>query len=572
MALHGGTIDTNLVELGNSLDAVVPSIGTASVRESLDRWRADLSAVRFHLDLTENRPRVLGLLGGTGTGKSTLVNRLLGENISTVSFRRTYTNGAVAIAACEGGIPEGWLALPHLVAEPDSIPVRGTTGKLTIVIRNHNLLESLTLVDTPDVDGDCEEHHHEADRAFRWLDAVLFLVTPEKYQMSELLPYYRMAHRYRVAALFVMNKCEDREVVEDYRQQLLERGWEEARVYSLPRDDSAYEPERGFTDLKAALHTWNCPVFPKEETGMVNRCLDLLGRFRDKILVPLQSDRGELDRTVTVLKALNAPSPNLDVSPLTAQLRRRMAERSVLYLMGPKRMLDRARQVSAVLNPFRWRSSPRAPSDNGRRSGKEPETPDFWQLLVDQFVTVQARMDDILRSNQTISGWIDSDPEAFGKVKIDPSESGKIAEREIDDMTQWLKERWDSNPRDTRVLEKLLKYLPGGKKITKWTESAPYLILIVCATNNALFGPIDLMILGGYNLATWLGEKLSNEVTARAKEANYRICKRYSDLVTRQLGRYVQWLEERVPKTEELDRLEVLLDKVYGELGGTDTH
>jgi hypothetical protein len=96
------------------------------------------------------------------------------------------------------------------------------------------------------------------------------------------------------------------------------------------------------------------------------------------------------------------------------------------------------------------------------------------------------------------------------------------------------------------------------------------LLLIVCATNNALFGPIDLMILGGYNLAAWLGEKLSNEVTARAKEANYWICKRYSDLVTRQVGRYVEWLEERVPKTEELDRLESLLDNLYGEIGKTD--
>jgi GTPase SAR1 family protein len=569
MALHGDRIDAGLVELGNNLDALAPSVGSASVRVSVDRWRSDLSAVRFHLASPGNRPMILGLLGGTGTGKSTLVNRLLGETVSTVSFRRTYTNGAVAIATREEGVPKDWLALPHVFAGPDSIPVRGKAGELTVVLGEFPVLESLMLVDTPDVDGDCEEHHWEADRTFRWLDAVLFLVSPEKYQMSELLPYYRMTQRYRVPASFVMNKCEDEEVVEDYWQQLVERGWEAPPVYSLPRDDSAHEPQRGFADLKAALQTWNWPASIEEEAGVVNRCTDLLGRFRDKILAPLQSDREEVDRTVASLRALNAPSPDLDVSPLTAQLRRRMAEKSVLYLIGPRRMFERARQVSSVLNPLRWRSRLKTPSNSGGESGTESKSPDFWQMLVDQFVTVQARMDDIVRSDPATCGWVDSDPEAFGKVKIDPSEAGKIAEREIEDMRQWLKDRWDSNPRDTLVLEKLLKYVPGGKRVTKWTESAPYLLLVVCAANNALFGPIDLIIFGGYNLATWLGEKLSNEVTSRAKDANYWICKRYSDLVGNQTERYVTWLEERAPKTEELDRLERLLDEVYGELEKT---
>ena len=62
------------------------------------------------------------------------------------------------------------------------------------------------------------------------------------------------------------------------------------------------------------------------------------------------------------------------------------------------------------------------------------------------------------------------------------------------------------------LLQKLLKHLPGGEKLTQWSEAAPYLLTIVVATHHAFFGHIDLMILGGYTLATWLTERLSNEV------------------------------------------------------------
>ena len=67
-------------------------------------------------------------------------------------------------------------------------------------------------------------HHAQADRVFRWADAVLFLVTPEKYQMTELLPYYRLAGRYALPALYVMNKCEEEAVLEDYRRLLEAQG------------------------------------------------------------------------------------------------------------------------------------------------------------------------------------------------------------------------------------------------------------------------------------------------------------------------------------------------------------
>ena len=158
------------------------------------------------------------------------MNRLLGVDASATSFRRTFTAGPVAIAGDAKDLPADWLGIEHVVISPEKLPARGQNGTLIIVPRarqlgmqqpvSDDLLRHAVLVDTPDLDGDQPVHHAEADRAFRWAQALIFLVTPEKYQMTELLPYYRLASRYAVPALFVMNKCEEQAVVEDYRTQL----------------------------------------------------------------------------------------------------------------------------------------------------------------------------------------------------------------------------------------------------------------------------------------------------------------------------------------------------------------
>src|SRR5688500_16057117 len=213
-------LDARVARLDALLVAAAPSLSARS-RVAVERWRGDAAALRFHLTRPQrNGPPVVAVLGGTGTGKSTLVNRLLGANLSAASFRRTFTAGPVAICRAPDVIPEGWLGVERVVAAPEQLPARGEPGWLAVVPVPGEVTDKLTLVDTPDLDGDQPAHHAQADRAFRWAQAVLFLVTPEKYQMTELLPYYRLAQRYGVPALHAMNKCEEQAVADDYRAML----------------------------------------------------------------------------------------------------------------------------------------------------------------------------------------------------------------------------------------------------------------------------------------------------------------------------------------------------------------
>jgi RNase P/RNase MRP subunit POP5 len=550
-----------------SLEAKVAALPAHSA--AIDRWRSDVAAALFHLRRNRQGPITVCILGGTGTGKSTLVNRLLGANLTSANFRRTFTAGPVAVAAKAADVPEAWLGLPRTVAASGELPVRGQTDSLIVIEAQHELLGHVVLVDTPDLDGDQPLHHAQADRAFRWAEALIFLVSPEKYQMTELLPYYRLARRYAVPALFVMNKCESPEMLEDYRR-LVSADQKDACVFAVARDDAAYEPaeQSNLSSLARAISSLRPPDDAAHEGGMAVRIGDVLGRLRDQITGPLRVQRRDVDVAVASLRAMETPAPGVDVNPITEQLQRRLQQRSVLYLIGPGRILDRVRQMPGILVRL-----PRTAWDmviNGRMNIKAPaeqpagdrQVPDFNATLADQFAIIQSRIDDAIRGVSAGPAWLSDPAHPYEQSKIDPSQAGKIADEELKDLNDWLQKRWNATPRDTVLLLKLLRHLPGGEKLTQWTEAAPYLLAIIVAAHHAIFGHVDLMILGGYSLATWLTEKLSNEVSARTRQANRAIALRFERLARQQIRQSIAWIESRAPRLSEIDAIESMANEL----------
>jgi hypothetical protein len=552
------------------LDALVAGISprtSAALHPAISRWRSDAAALRFHLERRPNSgPILLAVLGGTGTGKSTIVNRILGQTISATSFRRTFTSGAVAVVAKAEDVPDHWLGVEHEIAA--ALPVRGRVGALMVVPTDNDLLRHLTIVDTPDLDGDQPAHHAEADRAFRWADALLVLVTPEKYQMTELMPYYRLTERYGTPALFLMNKCEQQVVVDDYQKLLGSQGIKgDGKIFVAPRDDAAFEPSpaQNLQSLRESLSTLSLKDADARASGLSNRASDLLGRFDDQILSPLRHDRAEIDKLIATLRGMESPAPGVDVNPLTQQLQRRMQQRSVLYLMGPQRVLERIRQAPGLLVRLprvAWdyvlRGEISAGALNPSSADQSREVPDFRAVLIDQFNVVRSRLDDVLRSSRIAKPPEDPQtPPPYQSALIDPNDAGKIADEELAELKSWLEQRWNATPRDTRMLESLLKYLPGGKKITQWTEAAPYLlVLVVAAATHHLFGGVDLAVLGGWSIATWLTERLSNEVASHTRATNQRITDRFARLTHEQIERLCRWLDQQAPTPKSLDHLD----------------
>jgi hypothetical protein len=562
--------------LEKSLESLDAKVGALRVGlPAIDRWRGDAAAAMFHLRTRPPRPMLLCVLGGTGTGKSTLVNRILEANLSAASFRRTFTAGPVAVAKSAGDVPENWMGLPRARVETGDLPARGQNDALLIIEAAHEILNHAVLVDTPDLDGDQPVHHTQAERAFRWAEGILFLVSPEKYQMTELLPYYRLARRYALPALFVMNKCETAEMLEDYRR-LVSADGDEVPVFAVPRDDAAFEPpaQINLGSLRQAISAMRVPEDSAREAGLRVRVTDLLGRLRDQITGPLRGRRRDVDLMVSALRAMEAPPPGVDVNPITEQLQRRLQQRSVLYLIGPGRVLDRVRQVPGILVRLprsAWElvmhgKTSLNPAAAAEGDSASREVPDFNATLTDQFAIIQSRIDDVVRSVPSGSKWM-SDPSAkYAESKIDPAGAGKIADDELKDLKEWLQKRWNATPRDTALLLKLLRHLPGGKKLTQWSEAAPYLLAIIVAAHHAFFWHTDLVILGGYSVAAWLTERLSNEVASRTRQANRNIAARFENLARDQIRRSIVWLDSQVPRMVEIEAIEKMSDELQGSV------
>ncbi|MFJ7147631.1 GTPase [Streptomyces sp. NPDC100445] len=167
------------------------------------------------------RHTVVALAGATGSGKSQLFNALAGVPISETGVRRPTTAAPIACSWSDGaaglidrlGIP-GRLRRRPLHSQDSEAQLRG-----------------LVLIDLPDHDSAAVQHREQVDRILRLVDAVIWVVDPEKYADAILHERYLRPMAGHAEVMFIVLNQVDRlpgdaadQVLDDLRRLLDEDG------------------------------------------------------------------------------------------------------------------------------------------------------------------------------------------------------------------------------------------------------------------------------------------------------------------------------------------------------------
>src|SRR4051794_32097281 len=138
---------------------------------------------------------VLALVGGTGVGKSTLLNRLAGTDVSRASVLRPTTSEPVA-----------WV--PSTQRE-ELRPLLDWLG--VPVVREHPVedLGPVAILDLPDMDSVAEAHRERVEAILPRVDAVAWVTDPEKYHDAVLHDAFLRTWLPRLARqAIVLNKAD----------------------------------------------------------------------------------------------------------------------------------------------------------------------------------------------------------------------------------------------------------------------------------------------------------------------------------------------------------------------------
>ena len=209
--------------LRSRLEALRELVGLSRTRVD-SRALADAGRV---LDEAAARRRLSGqhtvvaIAGATGSGKSQLFNALAGVPISETGVRRPTTAAPIACSWSDGGTS---------LVERLGIPPRLRRRPLQSAEAEAQL-RGLVLVDLPDHDSAAVQHREQVDRVLALVDAVIWVVDPEKYADAVLHERYLRPMAGHAEVMFVVLNQTDRlpgeareQVLDDLRRLLDEDG------------------------------------------------------------------------------------------------------------------------------------------------------------------------------------------------------------------------------------------------------------------------------------------------------------------------------------------------------------
>lgn len=169
------------------------------------------------------------LIGGTGTGKSTLFNALCGRALSDTGVERPKTQGPIVFVHQDRSIHRGFpfsdMCFRVLDLELDGRPpFQGNAGELLCIEHTQGGLGDVVLVDTPDVDSFEIKNRLMVDDLYLLADLVIFVASEEKYADDVPFQFLKRIHEEGKRCFVVVNKAGTLLQQEDVHESLTTQG------------------------------------------------------------------------------------------------------------------------------------------------------------------------------------------------------------------------------------------------------------------------------------------------------------------------------------------------------------
>ncbi|MCK9229294.1 MAG: 50S ribosome-binding GTPase [Syntrophales bacterium] len=149
--------------------------------------------IRKKLESLGDNILTVGLMGGTGVGKSSVMNALAREYIASTSHRRPHTDAVLVYR--HSAVP------PPELTEDASLP-------RCEYVHEAEEVRHVVLCDLPDYDSVNEAHRGTVMALLDVLDMLIWVISPEKYADGQLYDFLQLLPKDRGNCYFVLNKTD----------------------------------------------------------------------------------------------------------------------------------------------------------------------------------------------------------------------------------------------------------------------------------------------------------------------------------------------------------------------------
>lgn len=195
------------------------------------------------IDRSTSRPLIVAFMGGTGVGKSTLLNRLAGQPIARTGIERP-TSREVTMYR-------------HRAVQLSKLPENLPFDEIRQAEHDDETNKNVIWIDMPDFDSTAL---HNQEIVLQWLphiDVLIYVVSPERYRDNKAWRLL-LAEGGRHAWLFVMNQWDRGEAVQydDFKEQLSVAGFDVPIIFKTSCGELDFSDEfENLAETIAALAT-----------------------------------------------------------------------------------------------------------------------------------------------------------------------------------------------------------------------------------------------------------------------------------------------------------------------------